>query len=287
MSQQMKFCPFCGKKLSIDAPFCPYCGKKLLESDDLPKPATYNKLQKEAPNVQQTADSSNKQKTYVALLLAIVVAGVLFMIFNNNKTNTVTSNSSFSSSIRKQEQDNIIAKNRRPDLKFLIEKNAFKNESDINRRIIVPTEKIAKDAAKLATGKEQRLYCSLYYATYKQPDKEYDIGIFYDFPDTVTYPQEDLMDYWSMYISISCINDKAKAFYTLPIIEHKQLNKKTDEYRTLEKMGFTYINDKPTLVKPGEERSVTFEEEEKKFRKRAVPWQKDGNIRQREFYKSF
>ena len=66
---------------------CPYCGKKLLESDDSPKPATNNKPQKEAPNVQQTVNSSNKQKTYVALLLAIVVAGVLFMFFNN-KTNS-------------------------------------------------------------------------------------------------------------------------------------------------------------------------------------------------------
>lgn len=285
----MKFCPYCGKKLSIDAPFCPYCGKKLLEDADLPKPATDNKSQTEASNTKSSAESPNKQKTYIALLLAIVMAGALFMYFSNNSaTNTAKNNSSFNTSIKKQEQDDLIAKYSRPDFKFLIEKGAFKSEADVKRIIILPTEKFVKDAVKLATGKEQRLYCSQFIANYGQPNKEYIISHFYSFPDTVTYPEKDLMDYWEMDIHAVFINDKFHNIIGFPIIEHVQFNKRTSEYRTLERMGLGYLDkNTPKLLKPGESHEIKFEEKDKVFQKTAVPWKEMKSDRRRKFYELF
>lgn len=294
MAEQMKFCPYCGKKLSIDAPFCPYCGKKLTEGDGLPNAVTENRPQTEAPKAQRT-DSSNNQKTYIALVLAIIVAGVLFMVFNDNKSNIATNNGSVNTSVNNQKRetkDDIIAKYTKPDLKFsgALNKKAFKDEAEVFAKVATPLEKIAKDAITRLTLKEQRVYCTYYIDYYEQPNKEYLVYAHYYFPDTVTYPQKDLMDYWEMQIDLLFINDKAKKFAVLPTLEHTQYNKKTNEYRVIERARYGFKDGKPKLLTsvdvPSDPR-LNIPEEDKKFVKAETPWQQIKNERMRIFYEVF
>ena len=212
-----------------------------------------------------------KQKRYVAMAGVIIVAllaniGLKYALGDNlhNSKNVTNIHSSKNSTVNnygdvgnspqikdfKVKYNNIPSKLTEPNLKslYVVKNKIFKTEDDAYNEITLRTKKIAKDAIKLLTNKDLNLYCALCTDYYQLQGSQYVIVTTYCYPDTVTYPQKEILDYWALTISDKYVNDKYYKANVTPSLQHIQFNTKTNEFHILEGRKVVYTDNVPKLI---------------------------------------
>ena len=103
MEEKLKFCPYCGKSLAVDAPFCAYCGKELPRKDSKEQPIETKTQTEDKPNQQnlqkiERQDNNpilrfSKQRPFMVFILGCIIAIFIFTAINtstNSKTKKVS-----------------------------------------------------------------------------------------------------------------------------------------------------------------------------------------------------
>ena len=299
MEEKLKFCPYCGKSLAVDAPFCAYCGKELPRKDSKEQPIETKTQTEDKPNQQnlqkiERQDNNpilrfSKQRPFMVFILGCIIAIFIFTAINTS-TNSKTNNQEKSNlaQIQKKESKYDILEKSKPYLKLIkvVNKKVFKNEHEAVRKITLFAEKSAEEAIKLLTGNDLLCYFDTIYDEYEAPNKEYSIYTTYLYPETVTHPQPNIMDFWVALVEDTYKNGEYQE-NNMVLLSHAQFDKQKNAMRTIERKLVLYENNKPTLYSTDTKPLLKVPEEETKFRELNIPWQKMKNERLRKFYELF
>ena len=179
-----------------------------------------------------------------------------------------------------------------PDLSFpafaLIKNGVFKSESELKEKLITPIKINAYKVANALSKKSAKLFCVTAYENYKEPNKEYVISIIYILPDTLTYPQKDIMEYTTLscishFINNERIKNDPKGVW---LIRRIQYNKQTNEKRELE-FGTVYFKDDQPIIKFTQLPKETTEKWERVHHNSHLDIESDWYERNRYFHKNF
>lgn len=233
-----------------------------------------------------------KHKPYKFLAFAILVVVLIITAMNMTTQNPKNSQSkNFKNQSQQGETKYDLLARSKPMLESLTiinknNNNMFKSELEAYAEISKNAEKPAKDAIKLLTGTEQKFFCEGMFDNFEAPNQEYNIYSDYLLPDTVTYPQKDIMDFWTATVVDLYIN-KYYQNNDMVMLNHVQFNKQKNETRTVERRVVFYRNNKPVMFTSKSEPRLNVTEEEKTFKKTGTPWQQFQNERLRKFYELF
>lgn len=287
--EEANVCPNCHTVNNSDFVFCIKCGAKL-NGNSVGVSASNNTTQttvpvqalpptnvvKESiptqntpsPQIYENTTSEETSHTNWMMIIGgiIVIAGIILSFSGNSIFSSFKSNDTVSTNNQTSEPRYDALARANPNLARLnplVTNKIFKSVEDAYIEALNHSKNSAKIAARALTNKDQRLYVEECYSNYETQDAILIVTCFL-LPDTLTYPQKDIMDYWVIEVMDDYNKDKFQKHFVC-LLYHEQLNKQTNEVRIIEKRAF--VNQK--LLTSKDTPKLELLEGDNTFKKRA------------------
>ena len=298
--EDVNICPKCNTTNEMDYAFCIKCGTKLSGNsveDNVPNnvvsaiqttqiaaptqnlPQTNGAIESVPiqppiqPQINEDTTSEDTSNTNWKIIIGgiIVIAGIILALNSTILKNTIVTTKSYP--IDEPVLTQWPCK--------IMQKGAFVSEEDVHAKISIPSKNLAKAAAGGFFAKPQSFYCTGLIDTYDKKDTPYRITLVYYLPDTITYPQKDVMDFWTIKVASTLINDKVYGLGDYIRCEHMQVNKRTNEQRLILQAVFSNVNNNPNF------KYNDLSQQDKEWKPCEYELRKHPNERVKEFFEKY
>ncbi len=298
---EVNVCPNCHTENSLDFAFCKKCGTKLNSNgaeETIPVQTTPQE------NVANSKDNKNGNTKVInslikcfAVMVVIAVAGYYFSTKHNDIKPVQNQKSeveiqNLKNEIRDLKWGKIIdfIDYSKPELSGfdnLVKDKVYYTKTRACEHIIRNAKFSAFEAARLLTNKSQFVCPVECLSNYKSPGVKYTTVTKFVLPETLTYPQKFLMDFWYIVVVNEFINDEVQDSKYPTMLYHTQLSKDTYEGRIIEKRAYMFKDNKFGLYSSKDMPDLKVTDEEMKFKKKFNNLEEIKSERLRLFYIMF